>query len=85
MRPAIDPTEVKIYLNPPSQYETIGRVEASAYVSVWPFSQQAAQNRIIEKLKKQAAKVGANGVVLLDTENSEITKNARGEAVYVIE
>ncbi|MDR0321715.1 MAG: hypothetical protein LBI28_09445 [Treponema sp.] len=64
VRPAIDPAEVKIYLEPPSQYEIIGMVETSSEVG---FSTQAAQDRVIEELKKQAAKIGANGVLLLDT------------------
>jgi hypothetical protein len=65
-RPAISPTEVKVYPNPPSQYETIGIVEASSDVG---FSTQAAQDRAIEELKKQAAKIGANGVILTNTGN----------------
>ena len=66
VRPAIDPAEVRIYFEPPSQYETIGIVEASSDVE---FSTQAAQDRVIEELKKQAAKIGANGVILMETGN----------------
>ena len=29
VRPAINKTEVKVYIDPPSKYETIGLVEAS--------------------------------------------------------
>jgi hypothetical protein len=96
-RPAIDPTEVKIYLEPPSQYETIGIVESSSDVE---FSSQAAQDRVITELKKQAAKIGANGVLLINVGNqsggttgfysggvfyvsSSETKTARGQAIYV--
>jgi len=61
-RPAITPSEVKIYIDPPSQYETIGLVEASSDVEL---SRQAAQDRVIKKLKLQAAKIGANGVLLV--------------------
>ena len=63
-RPTISPSEVKIYLEPPSQYETVGIVEASSDVE---FSSQAAQDRAINELKAQAAKIGANGVILLNT------------------
>ena len=38
VRPAISPSEVKIYLDPPSQFETIGIVEASSEVE---FSSQS--------------------------------------------
>jgi hypothetical protein len=61
-RTPIDPSQVKIYLDPPSEYETIGLVEASSDVE---FSSQAAQDRAIDELRKQAAKIGANGVLLL--------------------
>jgi hypothetical protein len=94
-RPAIDPMAVKVYLTPPTKYETIAIVEASSNVE---FSSQAAQNRTIEKLKEQAAKLGANGVLLTNTENKSSggvivsgiyiasdKKTARGEAIYVIQ
>jgi len=98
-RPAIDPAEVKIYLEPPSQYETIGIVEASSDVEI---STQAAQDRVIDELKKQAAKIGANGILLNYTGNksggmtgfysggiffagASESKTAQGQAIYVIQ
>ncbi|MDR2516759.1 MAG: hypothetical protein LBC88_05185, partial [Spirochaetaceae bacterium] len=66
VRPAIDPAVVKIYLEPPSQYETIGIVESSSDVE---FSSQAAQDRVMAELKNQAAKIGANGVLLINVGN----------------
>ena len=62
VRPAIAPSEVKIYIDPPTQYETIGLIEASGEIE---FSRQEAQNRVINKLKSQAAKLGSNGVLLV--------------------
>ncbi len=99
VRPAISPSEVKIYLDPPSKYETIGIVEASSDVE---FSTQAAQDRTINELKSQAAKIGANGVLLLNTgdKSGEMvgfysggvfyggtseTKTAKGKAIFVIQ
>ena len=96
-RPAIISSEVRIYLDPPSQYETIGIVEASSDVEL---SSQAAQDRTINELKAQAAKLGANGVILLQSgekssgmvgffsggvfyAGAEETKTARGKAIYV--
>jgi len=64
-RPAISASEVKLYLEPPTEYETVGIVNASGDVE---FSEQAAQDRVLNKLKSQAAKVGANGVLLFSTE-----------------
>ena len=64
VRPEISPSEVKIYLDPPSHYETIGIVETSREIG---FSRQKAQDNVIEDLKKLAAKMGANGVLLTST------------------
>jgi hypothetical protein len=63
-RPAINPNEVKIYLDPPAKFETIGIVETASGVV---FSRQAAQDYAMDELKKRAAKVGANGVLLTNT------------------
>lgn len=63
-RPAINPSEVRIYIDPPTQFETIGIVEAASEVG---FSRQAAQDQAMNELKKRAAKVGANGVLLTNT------------------
>lgn len=63
-RPAITPSEVSLYLDPPERFETIGIIEASSDIE---FSRQAAQDRVMNKLKSKAAEVGANGVLLLDT------------------
>ncbi len=98
VRPAISPSDVKIYLDPPLKYETIGLVEASSDVE---FSTQAAQDRVIAELKSQAAKIGANGVLLITAEkkSGEIvgfysngifyaseteTRTAQAKAIYVI-
>jgi hypothetical protein len=64
VRPEIDPSEVKIYIDPPPQYETIGIVEAAREVG---FSRQKTQDNVIEDLKILAAKMGANGVLLTAT------------------
>ena len=71
-RPAISPINVKIYLDPPSQYETIGLVEASGVVG---FSRQETQDVVINELKIQAARIGANGILLINTggQSGEVT------------
>jgi len=98
VRSAISQDEVKIYIEPPSQYETIGIVEAASDVE---FSRQAAQDRVIHELKAQAAKIGANGIILVNTgtgrrdsgyysnnvfyASSATVINGQGKAIYVIE
>ena len=64
VRPEISPDEVKVYIDPPPQYETIGIVESSRKIES---SRQKAQDNVIEDLKKLAAKMGANGVLLTST------------------
>ena len=83
-RAAINPTEVKVYLEPPAQFETIGLVEASDEVA---FSTQASQDRVVKELKVQAAKLGANGVLIIstDSKSGEINKKvAQGKAIFVV-
>lgn len=63
-KPAISPTLVKIYLEPPTKHEVIGLVEATSDIE---FSRQLAQDRVINELKTRAAKIGANGVILQTT------------------
>lgn len=98
VRPAINSNDVKLYLDPPVEYETIGIVDASSEVK---FSSQAATDRTIKELKKQAAKIGANGILITNTESksgevvgfssggvfygdASETKTAKGRAIYVI-
>jgi spermidine/putrescine-binding protein len=87
-RSAIDPNVVKFYLEPPQEYEIIGIVESSSDVEL---SSQAARDRTIEELKVQAAKIGANGVLITGTGSQgsiwsdERTKTAKGRAIFVIQ
>jgi hypothetical protein len=57
--------EVKIYYRPPeTRYEEIGLLEASSANS-WASSRQGKVDKVIERLRKRAADMGANGVLLL--------------------
>jgi hypothetical protein len=62
-RPPISPDLVKIYSTPPDKYEEIAIVEASSKSS-WAVTDQGKMNKAIERLKKEAAELGANGIVL---------------------
>ena len=63
-RPAINPSVVTLYLDPPQKFETIAIIEASSDIE---FSRQTAQDRVMNELKSRAAKIGANGVLLTTT------------------
>ena len=60
-RPVTDPKTVKLYLQEPSRYEVIGIVESSCETG---WTAQVTQDRAVEEIKRQAAKLGANGVLL---------------------
>jgi hypothetical protein len=60
-RSPVDPEAVKIYLESPREYETIGVIEASSD-SGW--TKQGDLDYATKELKKQAGKLGANGVLL---------------------
>ncbi|MDD3310483.1 MAG: hypothetical protein PHY69_11070 [Dysgonamonadaceae bacterium] len=60
----ISSDEVKIYLDPPAEYESIGLIEVSSGIV---FSRQAAMNEAMKEIKSKAAKIGANGVLLTNT------------------
>ena len=60
-RAPIDPAQVKLYLDPPDEYEVIGIVNASSDMG---WTEQESQDYAVEELKNQAAKLGANGVLL---------------------
>jgi|TergutMp193P3_1026864.scaffolds.fasta_scaffold183263_2 hypothetical protein len=65
-RPAVDVSAVTIYIDPPSKYETVGVIEACC---IYPRTKQNTQDIIINDVKSKAAKIGANGILLIkDTE-----------------
>lgn len=63
-RPAVAPAQVKLYLEPPTEFEVIGLVSASSDAG---WTEQGSLDYAIAELKKQAAKLGANGVLIVAT------------------
>ena len=80
-RTPLDPTQVKIYLEKPLNYEVIGIVNASSD-SGW--TEQGSLDYAVKELKNQAAKLGANGVLLESTgeKNSTVVGNTYGTGFY---
>ena len=70
VRQPINVNQVKLYLDAPENYETIGVVKASSDAG---WNQQSSQDYAVEELKKQAAKLGANGVLLSATGENKST------------
>jgi len=78
-RPPISPDQVQIYDHPPpGPYEEIARLDTSSQGS-FSFTAQAKTDAVIRRLKTEAAKLGANGVLLegiADQVNGSISTGA---------
>jgi hypothetical protein len=68
VRPPLSPEDVAIYSQPPPQYEEIGILQASSRGG-FRFTEQGKMDKVIERLKIESAKLGANGVLLQSTQN----------------
>ena len=62
-RPPISPQDVQVYFQPPPKFEQIAILDTSSRASL-SFSAQGKTDKVIERLKEQAAKLGANGVLI---------------------
>lgn len=62
-RAPIAPDQVKLYNAPPVNYQPIADLTASSR-SMFKPGGPAETNKVIERLKEQAAKLGANGLLL---------------------
>ena len=62
-RAPISPADVKIYSRPPEVFEEIAILNASKN-SAFTTGGQKTVDKVIAGLKEQAAKIGANGVIL---------------------
>lgn len=69
-RDPASPDDVQLYNRPPAAYEVLGRVESTS-LGLFTSRRDSLENAKRE-LKRQAAKIGANGV-LLDTPLVETT------------
>jgi hypothetical protein len=71
-RPAIAVEQVRVYQAPPRRFEEIAQLEARSGTG---FGTQGQTNAAIERLRREAAALGANGVLLLgvDTVGSPVS------------
>ena len=64
VRPPISPDLVQLYLHPPAgRYEEVALLDSSSKNS-FSFTAQGKTNAVITRLKEEAAKLGANGILL---------------------
>jgi hypothetical protein len=69
-RPPISPDLVKVYTQPPAKYEQIATIDASSSGSMAITSQQN-MDKAIERMKAEAAKLGANGILLQGVQDQQ--------------
>jgi hypothetical protein len=69
-RPPISPDSVRVYLQPPPKYEQIATLNASSQGSLALTSQQN-MDKAMERMKNEAAKLGANGVLLQGVQDQQ--------------
>ena len=69
-RPAISPESVRIYLQPPPRYEQVATLDATSQGSFAITSQQN-MDKAMARLKEEAAKLGANGVLLQGVQDQQ--------------
>lgn len=84
-RPAISVDQVKVYTKKPSEYEEIAIIDSSSANSL-AFSEQGKMDAALESLKKEAAALGANGVLLSNISNQEVIvpiTNSYGTTTFV--
>ena len=90
-RAPIDPAQVRVYFDPPpAGYEEIALLETRS--GAFTYGEQNKTDQVIDKLRVEAAKLGANGVLFQGTSDSwggsgvSVTptqKYARGVAIFV--
>jgi uncharacterized lipoprotein YajG len=69
-RAPIEPASVRIYTVPPPKYEQIATLDATSQGSLALTSQQN-MDKAIERLKREAARLGANGVLLQSVQDRQ--------------
>ena len=80
-REPIDPSSVKIYLDSPKEYEKIALIDAGSNFAfkdpVILFDWQSKMDKATERLKIEAAKLGANGILIIKS-ISQLIQMERG-------
>jgi len=62
-RPPITPDQVRVYAQPPAHYEQIASINANSSASLALTGQQN-MDKALDRMKAEAAKLGANGILL---------------------
>jgi hypothetical protein len=76
-RNAVTPADVRVYVTAPAAFEDIAALSASRK-SVYLFAGDHLDDKIIERLKQQAARLGANGVILGEFTDDDVVSLGGG-------
>lgn len=68
-RPPIPVEQVQVYLEPPANYERVALLESTSQGS-FAVTRQQRTNKALDRMRAEAAKLGANGVLIqgIDTQ-----------------
>jgi hypothetical protein len=69
-RPPISPESVRVYVQAPEKYEEVATIDASSQGS-FAITGQQNMDKAIARLKEEAAKLGANGILLQGVQNQQ--------------
>ena len=76
-REPINPSNVKIYLDYPEKYEKIALIDAGSNFAFKDpeilFDWQSKMDKAMQRLKIEAAQLGANGILIVNTDNKILT------------
>ena len=83
-REPVDPSSVELYLDYPQEYEKIALIDAGSNFAfkdpAFLFDWQSKMDKATERLKIEAAKLGANGGLIINTDYKIYeSKNSDGE------
>lgn len=76
-RPAIDPSQVQVYLVPPAKFESVALLQGAGYGKGF-YGSQARMDVVLTAMKKEAAGMGANGVLLTNVTNNGMDAHSYG-------
>jgi len=82
-REPIHPSNVKIYLDYPEKYEKIALIDAGSNFAFKDpailFDWQRKMDKAMERLKIEAAQLGANGILIVNTDTNNIIQSVRSD------
>ena len=82
-RAPVSPSQVKIYLDYPEEYEKIALIDAGSNFAfkdpVILFDWQRKMDKAMERLKIEAAQLGANGILIVNTDTNNIIQSVRSD------